>query len=280
MTALAALAGVLVFGGLAFAVLSLRPVPVTERNRIRLPRLDSRARHRVVAAVAAFLAALVLTRWPVAAIAAAGAGWVAAGIRSRRARQIEDRRTEAIALWAEMLRDAIGTARGVEGVLVATAATAPLPIRDDVQRMARRLEREPLDSALDGLAADLDHPLGDLVVTALRLTSTAGGRQVRDVLNNLAAAAYAEAESKRRIDVARERPRAAMRYTAIIIATFVALLVAFSRRYLEPYETAAGQLVLAVVAAYWAAGFWWMHRMGRAAPVERFLAAPVAEVTP
>lgn len=109
---------------------------------------------------------------------------------------------------------------------------------------------------------------------------TAGGRQVRDVLNNLAAAAYAEAESKRRIDVARERPRAAMRYTAIIIATFVALLVAFSRRYLEPYETAAGQLVLAVVAAYWAAGFWWMHRMGRAAPVERFLAAPVAEVTP
>ena len=73
-------------------------------------------------------------------------------MRSKRSRQLADRRTEALALWAEMLRDAIGTSRGVEGVLVATAATAPLPIRDDVQRMARRLEREPLDSALDGLA--------------------------------------------------------------------------------------------------------------------------------
>ena len=278
MNALAALAGFLTIGGLAVAALSVRPVPITEHNPVHLPRLDARARRRAIAAAAAFLVALVLTRWPVAAVGAAGAGWVAAGVQGGRARLQADRRTEALALWAEMLRDAIGTARGVEGVLVATAATAPLPIRDDVQRMARRLEREPLDSALDGLAADLDHPLGDLVVTALRLTSTAGGRQVRDVLSNLASAAYAEADSKRRIDVARERPRAAMRYTAIIIAAFVGLLVVFSRRYLEPYETAVGQVVLAVVAFYWAAGFWWMHRMGRTSPVERFLATtPSAE---
>lgn len=277
MIALAALAGFLAFGGLAVAVSSVRAVPVAEREPIRLPQVDARARRRAAVAVAAFLAALFLTRWPIAAVGAAGAGWVVAGMQSKRARQQADRRTEALALWAEMLRDAIGTARGVEGVLVATAATAPLPIRDDVQRMARRLEREPLDSALDGLAADLDHPLGDLVVTALRLTSTAGGRQVRDVLNNLAAAAYAEAESKRRIDVARERPRAAMRYTAIIIAAFVGLLVVFSRRYLEPYESALGQVVLGVVAFYWAAGFWWMHRMGRTTPVARFLATPAPE---
>ena len=80
MTALAALAGVLAFGGLALAALSFRPVPVTERDRVLLPRVDSRARRRVVAAAAAFLAALVLTRWPVAAIAAAGAGWAAAEV--------------------------------------------------------------------------------------------------------------------------------------------------------------------------------------------------------
>jgi tight adherence protein B len=275
-----ALAGFLVVGGLAVAVSSLRPVPASARELAHVPRPDARTRRRAVVAAGAFLAALVLTRWPVAAFAAAGAGWMAAGMQGRRERHLADRRTEALALWAEMLRDAIGTARGVEGVLVATAGTAPLPIRDDVQRMARRLEREPLDTALDGLAADLDHPLGDLVVTALRLTSTAGGRQVRDVLNNLAGAAYAEAESKRRIDVARERPRAAMRYTAIIVAAFVTLLVVFSRRYLEPYESALGQVVLAVVAFYWAAGFWWMHRMGRVAPTERFLAAPAHEVAP
>jgi Flp pilus assembly protein TadB len=137
--------------------------------------------------------------------------------------------------------------------------------------MAQRLPSEPLGDVLDDLAADLDHPLGDLVVTALRLTSTTGGRRVREVLADLAAAAYAEAESHRRIAVARERPRAALKYTALIIGGFVGLLAVFSRRYLEPYDNAVGQIVLAAVGFYWAAGLWWMHRMGRSNPVPRFL---------
>lgn len=270
MTALASLSGLMVVGGVLLAVSSWRPVPVVDSQR-RAWHWDSLLRRRTIAAAAAFMVTLVVSRWPIAAVAAAVGGWVVAGMEGRRARRAADRRAEAIALWAEMLRDAIGTARGVEGVLVATAATAPLPIRPEVQTMARRLQHEPLDSVLHQLATDLDHPIGDLVVTALRLTSTAGGRQVRDVLGNLAAAAYAESESKRRIDVARERPRAAMRYTAIIIAGFVTLLVVFSRRYLEPYDSALGQVVLLVVGFYWAAGFWWMHKMGRTVPVERFL---------
>ena len=278
MTVLAAFAGLCTVGGLWLAATSWRPIPVAEREATRWAVLDRFDRRRLVAGVVGGLVVLVLTRWPVAAAAGAGLGWVSGGWAGRRQRRERDRRTEAIALWAEMLRDAIGTARGVEGVLVATAATAPLPIRTEVQTMARRLAREPLEDVLDGLAADLDHPIGDLVVTALRLTSTAGGRQVRDVLGNLAAAAYAEADSRRRIEVARERPRAAMRYTAIIIGGFVTLLVVFSRTYLDPYDSALGQVVLVVVGFYWAAGFWWMHRMGRVEPVERFLlAAPDRE---
>ncbi len=272
MTVLAAFAGLLIVGGLWFAVTAWRPVPVAEREAVVASRLDGVDRRRLAAVAAGALLALVITRWPIAAFAGGGIGWAASRMTDRRERRELDKRTEAIALWAEMLRDAIGTARGVEGVLVATAATAPLPIRAEVQTMARRLQHESLDAVLDDLAADLDHPIGDLVVTALRLTSTAGGRQVRDVLANLAAAAYAEAESRRRVEVARERPRSAMRYTAIVIGGFVALLVVFSRRYLEPYDSALGQVVLVFVGFYWAAGFWWMQRMGRITPVERFLA--------
>lgn len=271
MTALAAFAGLLVVGGLWLSFTSWRPVQ--RRERVPQPqRTAARHQPRLIAAASGAVITLVITRWVVAAIAAGAIAWVAAGGRGAKKRQALDKRTEAIALWAEMLRDAIGTARGVEGVLVATAATAPLPIRPEVQRMARRLQREPLDAVLDDLAEDLDHPIGDLVVTALRLTSTAGGRQVRDVLANLAVAAYAEAESRRRIEVARERPRSAMRYTAIVIGGFVTLLIVFSRKYLEPYDSPLGQIVLAFVSFYWAAGFWWMHRMGRVAPIERFLA--------
>lgn len=137
--------------------------------------------------------------------------------------------------------------------------------------MAARLAREPLDRVLDDLADDLAHPIGDLVVSALRLTSTSGGGRVQAVLTDLAATAYAEAEAHRRIEVARQRPRSAMRATAIIVAVFVGLLVVFSRTYLAPYGTALGQLVLAVVAGYWAAGFWWMSTLSRSTPVERFI---------
>ena len=89
-------------------------------------------------------------------------------------------------MWAEMLRDATGTPRGIEGVLVATAPGAPAAIRPHVERLARRLPYDPLDDALDGLAHDLDDPVGDLVVTALRLSARSGGRQIRAVLDDLA----------------------------------------------------------------------------------------------
>ena len=272
VTALAALCGALVVGGLWLAMSSWRPVPVAKTERHTQARASALLeRDRVISAVGAGLLVLVLTRWPVAAIGAAVAGWSIAAMPRRADRERHEARTEAIALWTEMLRDSMGTARGVEGVLVATAAAAPVAIRPEIQRMAQRLSSEPLGDVLDDLASDLDHPLGDLVVTALRLTSTTGGRRVREVLADLAAAAYAEAESHRRIAVARQRPRAALKYTALIIGGFVGLLAVFSRRYLEPYDSAVGQVVLAAVGFYWAAGLWWMHRMGRSNPVPRFL---------
>lgn len=277
-TALAGLCGLLIVGGIMLAISGLKPVPIaTKPQTRRLPADPLRKRRMIAAAVGGFVV-LVITRWPVAAIAGGAVGWGAAGMKGTKERKSVEQRTEAIALWAEMLRDAIGTARGVEGVLVATAATSPISIRPELQRMAKRLADEPLDVVLDGLAADLDHPVGDLVVTALRMSSTAGGGQIRDVLNSLAATAYAEAEAQRRIDVARERPRTAMKYTAVVITGFVVLLTVFSHRYLKPYDSAIGQVVLAFVGGYWALGFWWMQRMGRPDPTPRYLNSTVEEL--
>jgi tight adherence protein B len=279
MPILAGLCGALIIGGLWFAITGLIPVAIVEKQRTRRRESDPLLNRRIGAAVLLALTAFLFTRWPVAALAGGAAGWVLAGVRSQTEREQSERRTEAIALWTEMLRDAIGTARGIEGVLVATAATAPLPIKTELATMSNRLQHEPLNQVLDGLATDLDHPLGDLVVTALRLTSTSGGSNVRDVLGSLATAAYAEAESQRRIGVARERPRAAMKYSAIIISAFVILLTIFSRRYLAPYNSPIGQIVLLFVALYWTAGFWWMNRMGRPEKVERFLQINTADLT-
>lgn len=275
-TALAGLCGALIVGGIMLVISGLKPAsnPTTTNAR---PPADPLRRRRMLVAAGTGLAVLLITRWPVAAIAGGAVGWAAAGLKGTKERKSVEQRTEAIALWAEMLRDAIGTARGVEGVLVATAATSPVSIRPELQRMAKRLANEPLDAVLDGLAADLNHPVGDLVVTALRMSSTSGGGQVRDVLNSLAATAYAEADAHRRIEVARERPRTAMKYTAVVITGFVVLLTVFSHRYLKPYDSVIGQVVLAFVGGYWALGFWWMQRMGRPDPIPRYLNAAASE---
>jgi Flp pilus assembly protein TadB len=270
VTGLALLAGIGATAGLLLAVSGLRWQPVRPRGPRRTGRVPVPTPERVVLVAASAFAVLLFTRWPVAAVAI-GVAVAFASSPSRYRRVDEADKAEALTVWVEMLRDATGTPHGIEGVLVATAAGAPALIRPHVVRLARRLPYEPLDGALEGLADDLDHPLGDLVATALRLAARSGGRQIRSVLDDLAAVAREEARMHRRITVARARPRSDMRIVLAIMAFAVGFFVILARQYLEPFGTPLGQLVLCLVGACWATGIWAMGRLGRLYPVERFL---------
>lgn len=270
MTSLAVLCGFLVVGGIFLAASGLREVPISPPRNPRKPRIDPVSPERAGAIVAAAVITLLLTRWPVAAIAVGGAVWFATSPGLRQQNNTAEV-ADALTTWAEMLRDATGTPRGIEGVLVATAAGAPLIIRPHVMKLARRLPYESLDVALDDLAEDLNHPIGDLVVTALRLSAHSGGRQIRAVLDDLAATAREEAGMHRRIEVARARPRSDMRSVLVIMALFVLLFILVGRAYLEPYRSVTGQLVLIMVVTLWVLGVAAMARLGRARPIERFL---------
>jgi Flp pilus assembly protein TadB len=285
MSPIALLAGVMVVAGLVVAVPGLRrrevptPAEVAAQEARDGPSFVRRWRaaiplERAVISLAAGMAVLVLTRWPVAALGAVAATAFATS-PVLRSGVPEARKAEALADWAEMLRDATGTPRGIEGVLVATADGAPPLVRPHAVRLAQRLPYEPLESALDDLADDLDHPIGDLVVMAMRLAAQSGGRQIRAVLDDLATMAREEARMHRRIDVARARPKSDMRAVLVIMAFFVVVFVVAARHYLEPYGTPLGQMVLLLVCGIWAAGIWTMARMGRRHQVSRFLVRSV-----
>jgi tight adherence protein B len=214
----------------------------------------------------------VLTRWPVAALGAGIGVYVVAGRRGRVTPAAEIDRTEALAAWAEMLRDGVGTPRGIEGIITSTASSAPVLIRPAVMRFAHRLAWQDLHDALPELAAELDHRIGDLIVTALDISARTGARQVRAVLDDLAEAAREEARMLRRQEVARARPRSEMRQVVAISVAVVVALAVVGRDYLAPYRTGWGQIVLCVVAGLWAIGFTAMARLARSEPVERFLA--------
>src|SRR5438128_1548099 len=113
MTLLAALVGLLAGTGILLIAdgARARPRPAI----VRATAMPAELRARTAAAVAAGLAVLVATRWPVAAAAAAALGWFARDLFGGRvAREREAARVEAIASWTEMLRDTMSGAHGLE----------------------------------------------------------------------------------------------------------------------------------------------------------------------
>jgi tight adherence protein B len=212
------------------------------------------------------------TRWPVAALTGAAAGWFAPDLFcGRAARDRGIARTEAIAGWAESLRDTISGARGLEAALASTAPVAPLAIRPELSAFAERVYREPLPAALRALADDLAHPTADLVVAALSMAASGSVRDLGELLGTLAVAAREEASMRLRVDAARARMRTAVQVIAACTLVTAAGLVAFNPSYVSIYSSALGQLVLAVIAGIWGVSLWWIARMSEFAVPERFL---------
>jgi Flp pilus assembly protein TadB len=275
MMLLAGLCGVLFAAGVVLVVDGLRRSP---QHPPVSPRRTPFDRGRLWRAGGLAVAGLVVTRWPAAAVGLGALGWFWTELfGSRRAREEAIARTEAIASWTEMLRDTMAGAHGLEEAVVTTAVVAPDAIRAEVIALSVRLERQPLDVALRVFADELNHPTGDLVVTALSLAAQGSVGHLSELLGALAVAARDETAMRLRVEAARARLRTAVRVIAAVTALTVVGLVVFNRSYLDAYSDATGQLVLALVVAMWGAGLWWLGRMSRFMAPERFFAPHAGE---
>lgn len=199
-------------------------------------------------------------------------GWMAptfVGVRTRRRRQLA--RSEAIAVWAEMLRDLLVSNAGLQEAIGKSARVAPESIRDEVRALYVRTQRGELSSALTRFADDLDDPIADTVVTALQI---ADQRAVSDLGQMLAAVATSTRDTvamQLRINATRARTYRTAQLIAIIVAFFVGLLVLTSRDYLAPFGDPVGQLVLTMVAGIVGASIWAMIRLSQPARSARLL---------
>ncbi len=156
-------------------------------------------------------------------------------------------RIEAIARWAEQLRDTMSAAAGLHEAIGVTARVAPLPIRPEVQELAARLRREPLSQAARHFAARLANPAGDHVAVALILASERHGSRLSEVLGQVAAATRAEASLRLRIEAQRARTYSQARLISAVIGAVVTAYIVLNRSYLAPFRTPIGQVVLAGV---------------------------------
>lgn len=199
-------------------------------------------------------------------------GWLTPslfGLRARRRRQLE--RSEAIAVWAEMLRDLLVSNAGLHEAIGKSARVAPIAIRDHVRALYVRAQRGDLASALVRFADDLGDAVADTVVTALQI---ADQRAVSDLGAMLAAVATSTRDTvamQLRVNATRARTYRTAQLIAGIVAFFVGVLVLTNRDYMAPFGTFTGQFVLSAVAAVVGGSIWAMVVLSRPARSTRLL---------
>jgi len=273
----AALSGALVMTGIALGVAELTrraPAAGIPPARMLTARRIAAARKRTPRAGLAVLAGLVMlaiTRWPVAAVAAAAAVIFVPQMTASSAARRHTARLEGLEQWTRRLSDLLTASRGLEDALEVSARTAPTSIAGPVTALARRLSaRVGTEEALRGFAAEIDDPAGDRIAAALIIATGRRGGAARGVLSALAGILARDIAARREIEAERAQHRTTVRWIMAFIAGFTVFAIV-NRSYSAPYGSVVGQTVLAMVALLYAAGLGWLHRLGAIQEPGRFL---------
>lgn len=228
---------------------------------------------RLILAGGVAVALLVLTRWIVLA-AASGVLVLVWPLLFGGARQEREAaaKIEALATWAESLRDTIAGAVGLEQAIPATVYAAAPVIREDLALLADRMRvRVSLTTALRQFADDLNDPTADLIVSALIMNSRLRGPGLRQLLGSLADTARAELDMRQRVSASRAGTRRSAQIVVVFSVVVMLGLALFNRSFVEPYASVQGQLVLLAVIGLFAVGLMWMRHLAGVVLPRRFL---------
>ncbi len=230
---------------------------------------------RLVGAGVAALAVVAASGWLVAALIVGVGCWYAIGAwQQRDAGGVSDlQRIDALASWIENLRDVLIAGDQPIGAINATVATCPAAIKPQVRRLAAGLGRQDPAIVFRRFADDIDDPLGDLVAAGLLIAVQRGARTAA-VLSSLAEQARRQSDRRRLVEAERAPIQREVTLLTVIMGTLVLGLLVFGRaEYLEPYDSAGGQLFLGVVLAIYAMLLLRVQRLARFPRPSRFLTA-------
>ncbi|MFC0860946.1 type II secretion system F family protein [Sphaerimonospora cavernae] len=249
--------------------------PVRPPARWLTVRMFLISRQRLIlGSIAAAVAVLGVTGWPVAACATAAAVLALPRVLTGRIAAQQIRKLEALELWTRRLADLLVAGRALEQALEQSAArNVPPAIAGPVSSLVRRLRvaRMPTEEALRLFADELDDPVGDRIAAALILVARRRGKGASAVLHQLAELVARDVADRREVEAARAEHRTTVRWIIGIVVAFTAVAV-IQGSYAAPFGTPVGQAVLAAVATFYGAALCWLHRLGRVAVGHRFLA--------
>lgn len=256
------------------AVVGIRGTPVRPPRTARpsVLALARRYSSRSVLGVLAGVVVWAVTGWPVAAVATT-IGMIAIPklLRNDEAQNVIAR-LDGLQSWTRRVADLLGSgAGGLERAITASVRTAPAALEREITDLAVRVRTRGVEPALRAFANDLADPAVDEVVMALIQRHRAGGRGLPAVLEAKATALSREVTARQNTEADRAKPRADVRALVWITVVLLALLVTVAHTYLQPFGSLLGQLVMAVVAVFFAVSFWWMYTLCRPRRGLRFL---------
>jgi Flp pilus assembly protein TadB len=279
---LAVLVGAVAGGGAFLLVVAIRGLTPGPSGSGRLGRLvGDMVGVRGGVAVAAGLLTLLATRWVVAGIGIALLAFSWNGLTGAGAERRALARLEGLATWTESLRDTIAGAVGLEQAIPASMRVAAPSLVDPLARLVDRLHtRMPMPDALRRFADDLDDPGADLIIAALIINSRLRGPGLRDLLGSLSQSVREELDARRRVNADRRSTRRSVQIVVLVSVGLAVALALLDHKFLAPYDSVLGQLILVIVAAIYAAGILWLRRLARFETPQRLLSGPTQLIAP
>jgi Flp pilus assembly protein TadB len=259
------LAGLMVSGGLAAAVAAVRGDSILSTgspSARRSPRRRFTSLH--LGAVATGVLALLITGWPVAALAAAGgAVFIPRVLGGGKASKQMIATSEALADWTWRLADLISSAAAgsTRDALRRSLTSAPEPIAPAVTNLVTRMGPQGVEPALRQFAREVDDPAADKIAMVLILRERNGGPGLAEVLTALAADLDDRSRMVREVEAERAKPRANMRTIVVVTLVLVIGMTLFARTFLSGYSTPLGQVALLVDVAIFGTALRWMRRL-------------------
>jgi Flp pilus assembly protein TadB len=272
---LGTLLGAFIGGGVALFILALRGLPAKPPNHgpsaLERQLKDVLSWRGAVALVVGVLA-LVITRWVVAGIGFALLAFSWQSLAGAASERNAIARLEGLATWTESLRDTIAGAVGLEQAIPSSVRVAAPAIQEPLLRMVDRLHtRVSMPDALRRFAVDLDDPSADMIIAALIINSRLRGPGLRDLLGALADSVREELDMRRKVSASRRSTRRSVQIVIAVSLLMVIGLVVLDGNFLSPYNSAFGQVILAIIAAIYGSGIVWLRRLARFDSPERLL---------
>lgn len=272
------LAGLLIAAGLVAAVAAARGVALWSAG----PPSARRRHRRLVSplhlgALGTAVLVLLITGWPVAAVAAVGGVvFVPKVLGGGKASRQLIATSEALADWTRRLADLIssGAAGSTRDALRRSLSSAPEPIAPAVTNLVTRMGPQGVEPALRQFAREVDDPAADKIAMVLILRERNGGPGLAEVLTALAADLDDRSRMVREVEAERAKPRANVRTIVVVTLVLVVGMALFARTFLSGYSTPLGQVALLLNVAIFATALRWMRRLSDPPRPPRVLVNP------